>query len=226
MATFCIIFSVIKVDLSPDSVGVIDVSEASTTTVSLAIPGTNLIPATERWSAEFNVMPLACQTLKPAFSTITVYIAGGTEAKVKYPSELLIVERLSPLASFFSVTVASATTAPEASKTVPVNVALVCCAEVDWTAANETKSARTSATERVDSLDGKSILQNELIRRRTIAVTPPKCQTLRTTTGSLMTYKGPQARKPLTLPFTIDGFLLPLTRPCQAFFWFSYDRRQ
>jgi len=46
---------------------------------------------------------------------------------------------------------------------VPFNEAVVCCAEVDWTAANETKSAKRNATKRVDSLDRKSILQNELI---------------------------------------------------------------
>ena len=128
IATFESILALISVDFSPESTGVTWLAPPSTTTVSLVVPTLSAILERLRLSPASKVMWLASHTLKPVCSTATVYVPGGTAAKVKYPSELATVRRTSAVASFVNVTFALGTTAPLGSVTVPVSAAVTFCA--------------------------------------------------------------------------------------------------
>src|SRR6266576_2006637 len=85
IATFCRMCSLIRVDFSPDSVGVIWTLLASTTTVSFGAPGSSLIPVTFRLSSELRTIDFAAHVLKFSFSTNRVSGGrDGSEGKVPF----------------------------------------------------------------------------------------------------------------------------------------------
>src|SRR5271157_5575525 len=118
MVMLCNSWDVITALFSPDDVGTSS-GVASIRTESVAAPTWRTIPARVRLSPCARTMSACSHDLKPAAVAVTVYVPGGTAAKVKYPSLLDAVSRVAPEAWFFSVTDAFGTVAPLGSPTVP-----------------------------------------------------------------------------------------------------------
>jgi hypothetical protein len=66
-------------------------------------------------------MPRSSQVVNPGAETVSVYVAGGTAWKLKNPLPFDTESRSVCVASFFSTTFASGTTALELSVTTPLN---------------------------------------------------------------------------------------------------------
>jgi len=81
-------------------------------------------------------------------------------------------------------------------------------AEADWIQRTKLRAREEVATERVEPPDGKSIVQNELIIPESHRSNTPKVVTVKNTTGPLDDVYRSTGAKPLTLPFTIEDFLL------------------
>jgi hypothetical protein len=64
-------------------------------------------------------MPGSREVLKPAASTLNVYVAGCREGSVYRPSVSHVADRENPVPSSLAVTFAEATEAPEGSVTRP-----------------------------------------------------------------------------------------------------------
>ena len=111
-------------DFSPESVVAIAVSSALTTMLWVAAPRASET-LTLRFSPPPKRMSSALYDLKPVASTINVYVPTGTDANEKYPSPFVTVSRAEPDTASFKTTLASATTDPDGSDTVPVKAAKI-----------------------------------------------------------------------------------------------------
>src|SRR5436309_1100417 len=74
-------------------------------------------------------MPVRITVLNPAREASTVYAPVGTSPNEYDPAPFVTVERLKPVFSFLTVTVAPGTTAPVLSVTVPRRLAVILWAE-------------------------------------------------------------------------------------------------
>ena len=79
--------------------------------------------------------------LNPVSDTSSVYVPVGNSANEYDPAPFETTERLKPVFSFFTVTVAPGTTAPVLSVTVPRMLAVILCAK-DGTANATTTNVR------------------------------------------------------------------------------------
>src|SRR5206468_7499326 len=75
--------------------------------------------------ATSRMMPVRITVLNPAIETSTVYVPVGNSPNEYDPTPFVTVERLKPVFSFFTVTVAPGTTAPVLSVTVPRMLAVI-----------------------------------------------------------------------------------------------------
>src|SRR5438552_18295705 len=112
----------------------------STVTVSESAPATSCT-SSPRTSATSRMMPVRITDLNPARETSTVYGPVGNSPNEYDPDPFVIVERLKPVFSFLTVTVAPGTTAPVLSVTVPRMLAVILCAK-DGTANATTTNVR------------------------------------------------------------------------------------
>src|SRR6266498_482954 len=100
----------------------------STVTVSESAPATSCT-SSPRTSATSRMMHVRITDLNPVRETSTVYGPVGNSPNEYDPDPFVIVERLKPVFSFLTVTVAPGTTAPVLSVTVPRRLAVILWAE-------------------------------------------------------------------------------------------------
>ncbi len=115
-----------------------------TWTVSFWLPGVSVALTRPTEETSSPTLP-SVNVLKPAFWISTRYVPGGRKGMVKTPSALVVEVRLTPVAVSTAVTVASGTTAPEESVTVPVRVAVTTCAFDDTAKSSARMRAAGSA---------------------------------------------------------------------------------
>src|SRR6266699_3133410 len=88
-------------------------------TLSVTLPGLRTASALEFLPTSTVTLRLT-HTAKPAFSILTVYWPGIRSVTVKVPAELVVALLTTPFGVFVIVTLASGTTAPDWSVTVPL----------------------------------------------------------------------------------------------------------
>ncbi len=119
--------------------------DASPTTVMTSLmPPTFNARSTTASRPTVRTMPRRASVPNPVSVAVTAYGPGGKSVARKCPPSPDTSSRVTPVSSFFTVTVAPGSTAPVSSETVPVIVPLAPCARAGDAPASSS-SVRTSS---------------------------------------------------------------------------------